>query len=73
MRATSSRPGYVYDQDPKPGDRVGRGSFVDLWVSTGKPQVIVPNLVGETGDRAVARLTDLKLVADVHRIHSPSR
>jgi beta-lactam-binding protein with PASTA domain/predicted Ser/Thr protein kinase len=70
--ASNEQPaGYVYDQDPKPGDRVGRGSFVDLWVSTGKPQVIVPNLVGETGDRAVARLTDLKLVADVHRIHSP--
>jgi beta-lactam-binding protein with PASTA domain len=63
--------GYVYDQDPNAGDRVGKGSFVELWVSSGKPQVTVPNLVGQTRDDAVAKLTDLKLTYDVHDIPSP--
>jgi serine/threonine-protein kinase len=63
--------GYVYDQSPNPGDRVGKGSFVELWVSTGPKQVTIPNLVGKTRDDAVARLTDLKLTPDVHEIASP--
>jgi len=62
--------GYVFDQNPNQGDRVGKGSFVELWVSTGKKQVTVPNLFGQTSADAVAKLTNLKLVADVHRISS---
>jgi beta-lactam-binding protein with PASTA domain len=62
--------GYVYDQSPNQGDRVGKGSFVELWVSTGKKQVTVPDLFGQTSADAVAKLTNLKLVADVHRINS---
>jgi eukaryotic-like serine/threonine-protein kinase len=62
--------GYVYDQSPNPGDRVAKGSFVDLYVSTGKPQVTVPSLVGQTRDDAVGRLTSLGLVPNVHEIAS---
>jgi serine/threonine-protein kinase len=62
--------GFVFDQNPNQGDRVGRGSFVELWVSTGKAQVTVPNLVGQASEAAVAKLTTLKLDADVHRINS---
>jgi beta-lactam-binding protein with PASTA domain/predicted Ser/Thr protein kinase len=61
---------YVFRQDPQPGERVGKGTFVDIWVSTGKAQVQVPFLIGETSTTAVARLTSLKLEADVHRINS---
>jgi serine/threonine-protein kinase len=62
--------GYVYDQSPNQGDRVGKGSFVELWVSTGKKQVAVPSLVGQTSNDAVAALTRLGLNPDVHRISS---
>ncbi len=62
--------GYVFDQNPNQGDRVGKGSFVELWVSTGKAQVKVPNLVGQTRDAAVAKLSALKLKYDVHSISS---
>src|SRR5437764_1693906 len=49
--------GFVYDQTPNAGDRVGKGSFVDISVSTGKPQVLVPNVVGQSSNDAVAALT----------------
>jgi serine/threonine-protein kinase len=62
--------GYVFDQNPSQGDRVGKGSFVTLWVSTGKKQVTVPNLIGQASSDAIARLTRLNLEADVHNISS---
>jgi eukaryotic-like serine/threonine-protein kinase len=61
---------YVYDQNPNEGDRVGKGSFVELWVSTGKAQVTVPDIVGENQNDAVAKLTALNLKFDVHDISS---
>ena len=67
----SSEPkGYVYDQTPNAGDRVGKGSFVDIYVSTGKAQVLVPDVVGDSSNDAVAALTRKNLVADVHKIAS---
>ena len=67
----SSEPkGYVYDQTPNAGDRVGKGSFVDIYVSTGKAQVLVPAVVGKSSNDAVAELTRKNLVADVHKIAS---
>jgi beta-lactam-binding protein with PASTA domain len=62
--------GYVFDQSPSQGDRVGKGSFVKLWVSTGKKQVTVPNVIGRTSEDAVAALTRLNLQADPHNISS---
>src|SRR3954452_19066365 len=62
--------GFVYDQQPNAGDRVGKGSFVDIWVSTGKAQVVVPAVVGKSSNDAVAELTRKNLVAEVHKIAS---
>src|SRR6266545_3279092 len=62
--------GYVFDQNPNQGDRVAKGSSVELWVSTGKAQVTVPSVVGETSEDAVAALTRRNLEADVHNIRS---
>jgi beta-lactam-binding protein with PASTA domain/predicted Ser/Thr protein kinase len=62
--------GYVYDQNPNQGDRVGKGSFVELWVSTGKKQVLVPDLIGKSSNDAVAALSRLGLNPDVHEISS---
>src|SRR3954468_16412160 len=69
--ANSGEPkGFVYDQQPNAGDRVGKGSFVDIWVSTGKAQVVVPAVVGKSSNDAVAELTRKNLVAEVHKIAS---
>ena len=67
---TDQPKGYVYDQTPNAGDRVGKGSFVDIYVSTGKPQVLVPGVVGKTSNDAVAALTAKGLVANVFKISS---
>jgi serine/threonine-protein kinase len=67
---TSQPKGYVYDQMPNAGDRIGKGSFVDIYVSTGKPQVTVPNVVGQTSNDAVAALTGKGLHANVFKISS---
>ena len=39
-------PGQVSNEDPPSGTKIGKGSTVTLTVSTGKPKVQVPNVVG---------------------------
>jgi beta-lactam-binding protein with PASTA domain/predicted Ser/Thr protein kinase len=60
--------GLVFKQDPHEGDLVAKGSTVDIWVSTGKPKVKVPDVVGATQDDATKQLTDAGLVPDVHTV-----
>jgi serine/threonine-protein kinase len=62
--------GYVFAQSPNQGDRVAKGSSVELLVSTGKAQVVVPGVIGRTSEDAVAAITRRKLEADVHNITS---
>jgi eukaryotic-like serine/threonine-protein kinase len=45
-------PGKVFDQDPDAGEKIDRGNTVIIWVSTGKPKVSVPDVVGRTLDDA---------------------
>jgi serine/threonine-protein kinase len=63
-------PGYVFKQDPTAGSRTAKGNFVTIWVSTGKPKAIVPDVRGKSRDDAVAALTSVHLLADVHQISS---
>ena len=46
--------GTVFEQDPQPGDRIERGNFVTIVVSTGPKKVQVPNVVGKSRDDAVS-------------------
>jgi eukaryotic-like serine/threonine-protein kinase len=62
--------GFVFRQDPPIGTRVDKGSFVTIWVSTGKAQVTVPDVRGQTQDDAVAALVAAGLVQDVHPVPS---
>lgn len=48
--------GLVYRQDPAALTSVERGATVTFWVSTGEPQVVVPDLTGMTRDDAIAEL-----------------
>jgi serine/threonine-protein kinase len=45
-------PGRVFDQDPDAGEKIDRGNRVLIWVSTGKPKVTVPDVVGRTEEEA---------------------
>jgi serine/threonine-protein kinase len=62
--------GIVFEQDPQPGDKIERGNFVTITVSTGKRKVRVPDVVGEGRDEAVAELVDAGLKANVVGINS---
>ena len=62
--------GIVIDQDPQPGDRIEKGNFVTIRVSTGKEKVRVPDVVGDSRDQAVSELTQAGLEPNVFRIPS---
>ena len=49
--------GDVISQNPSAGTKVTRGDTVTIVVSTGKPQVDVPDVVGMSEERATSRLT----------------
>jgi beta-lactam-binding protein with PASTA domain/predicted Ser/Thr protein kinase len=62
--------GLVYNQRPDAGKRQPKGSDVTIWVSTGLPKAVVPNVVGQQSTDAVAALTQLHLKPDVHGVNS---
>ncbi len=62
--------GTVFAQDPVEGTSIGRGSQVTLTVSTGKPKVPVPGVVGKSLADAVAALTSVKLQANPQNVPS---
>ena len=62
--------GRVYDQQPAPGERIDKGNTVVIFVSSGKPKVTVPGVIGQQATDAVAALTQRGLKAKVHRINS---
>ena len=56
--------GIVISQSPPAGDHLQRGGTVTITVSTGKPKVNVPSLIGKTRDDAVSTLVNAGLKAD---------
>jgi serine/threonine-protein kinase len=62
--------GYVIDQSPNAGLHVAKNTTVDLSVSTGKPKVAVPDVIGKTRDDAVSTLTAAGLEYKVVSVHS---
>ena len=62
--------GVVFAQRPQEGNRVDPETTVTIDVSSGKPEVSVPSLVGQSRDSAVAALTQLGLVAQVVEVNS---
>jgi eukaryotic-like serine/threonine-protein kinase len=53
--------GLVFLQRPDPGTRLGKGSPVYVFVSTGLPKVVIPSVVDSNVTDAVTRLTKLGL------------
>ncbi len=62
--------GIVFQQDPAEGTRVDPESVVRISVSSGKPEVTVPSLVGQTESDAVAELTRAGLDAQIVQVNS---
>jgi len=54
--------GQVIRQDPTAGTLEDPGTSINLWISSGKPSVTIPNLLGQNKDAVAAELTKLKLV-----------
>jgi eukaryotic-like serine/threonine-protein kinase len=64
----TTQKGFVFKQSPTEGNRIAKGSTVEIWVSTGKPTKPVPDVVGRTQSDAVKTLTDAGFVPDVHTV-----
>jgi beta-lactam-binding protein with PASTA domain len=62
--------GVVISQNPTEGTRVDKETVVRIDVSSGKPEVTIPSVVGQSAEDAVAELTRGGLVAQVVEINS---
>ena len=62
--------GTVFNQNPTEGTRVDKQTVVLIDVSSGKPEVEVPSVVGQTVEDAVAELTRAGLDAQVVEVYS---
>jgi eukaryotic-like serine/threonine-protein kinase len=62
--------GIVIRQEPSAGERIQKENLVRLFVSTGKPRVDVPDVVGAREADAIATLRAAGLVPDPHDIFS---
>ncbi len=63
-------PGQVSDEEPPSGTKIGKGSTVTLTVSTGKPKVPVPDVVGQDITSALTQLAGAGLQPKIRRIFS---
>jgi eukaryotic-like serine/threonine-protein kinase len=62
--------GIVFRQNPEAGERVPKGNAVRIFVSTGKPRVAVPDVLGAREADAVVTLRAAGLVPDTRDIFS---
>ncbi len=70
MASEDVEKGYVIRTEPAKNAKVGEGSTVTIYVSTGKPTeyVAVPNVTGEPLEQAKEKLTDNKLLVVVEEV-----
>jgi len=66
-------PGQVAKEDPPSGTKIGKDSTVTLTISTGKPKVKVPNVVGQDITAALTSLAGEGLQPKIRRIFSNSQ
>jgi eukaryotic-like serine/threonine-protein kinase len=62
--------GYVVTQRPAGGAKIAKGNTVTIFVSSGKPKVAVPDVVGHTVDEARDILARRGLSANVFEVYS---
>ena len=54
--------GYIVGQSVQPNEKVAPGTTIVLFVSKGKEEIILPNVVGSDYEEAAARLEELRFV-----------
>ena len=69
-RSTAVAAGRVYDQDPGRDQAVAPGSTVIIFVSMGRPEVAIPDLVGDTRAEAQQELTRIGLTPRFEEVDS---
>jgi eukaryotic-like serine/threonine-protein kinase len=62
--------GVVVSQEPAPGTRVDEGEIVSIEVSSGKPKVTIPTVVGQDRDSALRELDQAGLDVQVVEVNS---
>ena len=62
--------GFVFRQDPSPGNRIDKGNQVSIFVSTGRAKTTVPDVRGRSATDAAAAIANAGLTPDVHEINS---
>jgi eukaryotic-like serine/threonine-protein kinase len=62
--------GIVFRQDPAPGNRIDKGNQVTIYVSTGRPKTVVPDVRGQQATDAAAAIAKVGLDPDVHDVNS---
>jgi eukaryotic-like serine/threonine-protein kinase len=62
--------GVVFRQSPEAGERVPKGNAVQIFVSTGKPRVAVPDVLGAREAAAIVTIRAAGLEPDPHEIFS---
>jgi eukaryotic-like serine/threonine-protein kinase len=62
--------GVVFRQNPEAGERVAKGNAVQIFVSTGKPRVAVPDVLGAREAAAIVTIRAAGLEPDTHDIFS---
>jgi eukaryotic-like serine/threonine-protein kinase len=62
--------GYVFKQDPQPGERIDKGNFVTIFSSLGPPLTDVPSVVGLNVDQALDQLRRANLRWRVLRVEN---
>ena len=62
--------GVVFAQNPTEGTRVDKQTVILIDISSGKPEVTIPSVVGQTVETAVAELTQAGLNAQVVEVNS---
>jgi serine/threonine-protein kinase len=70
-RHSETPAGIAIAQSPAPGTRVGRGSTVEVTMSSGPPPVRVPNVVGKAASSAEAAVADAGLRYSLSRVAAP--
>jgi eukaryotic-like serine/threonine-protein kinase len=70
VASTDVEEGVVISQSPTEGTRVDKETVVRIDVSSGKPEVTIPSVVGQSVEDAVAELTRAGLDAQVVEVNS---
>ena len=61
---------FVFQQTPKPGERIPKNNYVTIYVSTGPPKTKVPSVIGEPLDQALSELQDANLKGKTVQVDS---